>query len=156
MQKCFTLLFLLFAFSFSALAQTKTKKTASDKMGAPTKADVLKSAAVAPVQAEKAATAAPDVLRILVLSGKETEEELFSLEKEVLQGFANLNIYPVENPLLRYIRFPNPKAAEAFRLGNPSLTILTPAQFSAVAAAMRCQSDFASPELLEKLSQKQQ
>lgn len=154
MQKLFTIILFLFSVGFYAQAQTKSKKSSSDKVLAPTKADVVKSASIAPAQAEKTPAGSPDVLRILVLTGKETEDDLFSLEKEVLQGFANINVMPVESPNLRYIQFPNAKAAEAFRLGNPALTILTPAQLTAVAAALRCQSDFASPELLEKLSQK--
>jgi hypothetical protein len=154
MLRCSTILFLSFIFSLQCLAQTKNSK----KAVAPTKSSIQAAGKldgsgkiVLPPADEKPA-AKEDKLRILVLKGTETPDEIFILEKEIMAAFAGVRIIPMGSDVIRYISFPSAKAAEIFRLGNPDLVVLKPEELTSIAAALKCQTEMASPELLEKLS----
>jgi len=154
MIKYSTIFFVFLFCSFQGFAQ---KKNGSAPV-APSKSSVkssgqLESGKPMVAEADQKPAVKQDRLRILVLKGTETPEELAKLEKEVMAAFAGVRIIPVgSSDLFRYISFPSTTAAEIFRLGNPDLLVLKPEELAALAAALKCQTEMASPELLEKLS----
>ncbi len=152
MKKTFTLTVFLVFISFSVFSQQGKAGRAPSPEAIKAMRERQNSQGISlPAKADTAKI--QDNVLVLITPENPGQDEVMRLEKVLLHSVKDLQVFPLESPMLRLLVFPDEAVARYFRIGNPDLLLFSKSSLALLNKALRCEN-FLSPEVLEKYSLK--